>query len=152
MNYHFLFIKIMITTILLLIVAYSILGKPIGKLVEKIKDVNWKDLADSAWTSIKTFGLKAGRTTCEPLLTFYYVMSCDETSIADKALVYGAILYIISPFDLIPRRALSLLGVLDDASVAALVIKKIQAKITPEIEAAVEATLDEWFGAAPATC
>lgn len=142
----------MLFTIFLLIVAYSILEKPIGILVEKIKDVHWKDLADSAWTSIKDFGLKAGRTTCKPLLTFYYVMSCDETSIADKALVYGAILYIISPFDLIPRRVLSVLGVLDDAAVAALVIKKIQDKITPEIEAAVESTLDEWFGSAPAIC
>ncbi len=142
----------MLFAIFLRIVAYSILGKPIGKLVEKIKDVNWKDLAESAWASIKAFGLKAGRTTCKPLLTFYYVMSCDETSITDKALVYGAILYIVSPFDLIPRRVLSILGVFDDAAVAALVIKKIQDKITPEIEAAVEATLNEWFGPAPAIC
>ena len=79
-------------------------------------------------------------------------MADENTTAADKALVYGAILYIISPFDLLPRRVLSILGVLDDAAVAALVIKKIQNKITPEIEAAVEATLDEWFGAAPAIC
>ena len=139
----------MLITIFLLIVAYSILGKPIGKLVEKIKDVNWKDLTDSAWTSIKTFGLKAGRTTCKPLLTFYYVMSCDDTSIADKALVYGAILYIISPFDLLPRKILGVLGILDDAAVIAFVYKKIQDKITPEIEDSVNTILDEWFGIAP---
>lgn len=142
----------MLLTIALLILVYSLTGKSIDNLVSRIKNVNWKVKADSVWTDIRNFGLKAGRTACRPLLTFYFVMSCDDTSIADKALVYGAILYIISPFDLIPRRALSLLGVLDDASVAALVIKKIQDKITPEIEAAVEATLDEWFGAAPATC
>lgn len=142
----------MLLTIALLILVYSILGKPIGKLVEKIKDVNWKDLADSAWTAIRNFGLKAGRTTCKPLLTCYYVMANENTTTADKALVYGAILYIVSPFDLIPRRVLSVLGVLDDAAVAALVIKKIQNKITPGIEAAVESTLDEWFGPAPAIC
>lgn len=142
----------MLITIFLLIVAYSILGKPIDKLAEKIKDVNWKDLADSAWASIKAFGLKAGRTTCKPLLTFYYVMADENTTTADKALVYGAILYIISPFDLIPRRVLGILGVLDDAAIAVLVLKKIQDKITPEIESAVEATLDEWFGPAPAIC
>lgn len=142
----------MLFTIFLLIVAYSILGRPIGKLVEKVKDVNWKGLADSAWVSIKTFGLKAGRTSCKPLLTFYYVMSGDETSIADKALVYGAILYIISPFDLLPRKILGILGILDDAAVTVFVLKKIQDKITPEIEAEVNATLNDWFGtAAPAT-
>ncbi len=136
----------------MLIVAYSILGKPIGKLVDKIKDVNRKELADSAWISIVAFGLKAGRTGCKPLLTFYYVMKGEDISIADKALVYGAILYLISPFDLLPRRILGILGILDDAAVAAFVYKKIQGKITPEIEAAVNATLDEWFGAAPAIC
>lgn len=142
----------MLLTIALLILVYSLTGKSIDNLVSRIKNVNWREKADSVWTAIRNFGLKAGRTTYKPLLTFYYVMSCDDTSIADKALVYGVILYIISPFDLIPRRALILLGVLDDAAVAALVIKKIQDKITPEIEVAVEATLDEWFGAAPAMC
>lgn len=142
----------MLLTVFLLIVAYSILGKPIGKLVDKVKDVNWKELADSAWASIRTSGLKAGRTGCKPLLAFYYVMKGEDTSIADKALVYGAILYIISPFDLLPRRVLGILGILDDAAVAAFVYKKIQGKITPEIEAAVNTTLDEWFGAASAIC
>ena len=143
----------MLFTIFLLIVAYSILGKPIGKLVDKIKDVNWKEIADSAWTSIKAFGLKAGRATCKPLLTFYYVMSGDDTSIAEKALVYGTILYIISPFDLFPRRILGVLGILDDAAVSAFVLNKVQNKITPEIEAEVNATLDNWFGTtAPAIC
>lgn len=135
----------------MLIVAYSILGKPIDKLVKKLKDVNWKEKADSAWTAIRKFGMKVGRTSCKPLLTFYYVMANENTTTADKALVYGAILYIISPFDLIPRRVLSVLGILDDAAVATLVIKKVQNKITPGIEAAVEATLDEWFGVATAT-
>lgn len=140
----------MLFTIALLILVYSLTGKPIDNLVRRIKNVNWKGEADSAWTAIRKFGLKAGRTACKPLLTFYYVMTDENTTTADKALVYGAILYIISPFDLIPRRVLSVLGILDDAAVAALVIKKIQNKITPEIEAAVEETLDEWFGATTA--
>ena len=142
----------MLLTIALLILAYSLTGKSIDSLVCRIKNVNWKEKIDTVWTAIMEFGLKAGRTTCKPLLTFYYVMADENTTAADKALVYGAILYIVSPFDLIPRRVLSVLGVLDDAAVAALVIKKIQDKVTPEIEAAVEATLDEWFGASPAIC
>lgn len=142
----------MLFTIALLILVYSLAGKPIDNLVRRIKNVNWKEKADSAWTAIRKFGLKAGRTACKPLLTFYYVMTDENTTTADKALVYGAILYIISPFDLIPRRVLSVLGILDDAAVAALVIKKIQNKITPEIEAVVEETLDEWFGATTTIC
>ena len=143
----------MIVTIVLLIVAFSILGRPIDKLVEKVKDADWKRLSEEAWNSIKTFGQKAGRASCKPLLTFYYVMASENTSIADKALVYGAVLYIIIPFDLLPRRILGIMGILDDAAVIAFVHKKIQNKITPEIEAAVATALDEWFGAsAPTTC
>lgn len=131
----------MIITILL-IIACAVLGKSIGKL----KEVNWGEVASIIWGYIKSFGLKAGRSACTPLLYFYYVMSDEGTSFTDKAIIYGAILYIISPFDLLPRRIIGLLGILDDAVVTAFVLKKIKDKITPEIEASVSATLDEWFG------
>lgn len=143
----------MLALIFLLILAYSFLGKPVGKLVGKVKNVNWGELASDAWNAIRAFGLKAGRVTCTPLLYFYYVMADWETTIGDKALIYGAILYIVSPFDILPRKILGLLGVVDDAAVTAFVYKKISDKITPEIEASVKATLNEWFGGtAPAAC
>jgi len=131
----------MIITILL-IIACAALGKSIGKL----KDVNWGEVTSKIWVYIKSFGLKAGRSACTPLLYFYYVMSGEDTSFTDKAIIYGAILYIVSPFDLLPRRIIGLLGILDDAAVTSFVLKKIKDKITPEIEASVNATLDEWFG------
>lgn len=136
----------MIITIILLILAYSILGKPIDKLVEKIKNVNWNELTSKAWNGIKAFSLKAGRAACTPLLLFYYVMSDEKTSVGDKALIYGGILYLISPVDLLPRRVLGWLGVIDNVAVIAFIVKKISDKITPEIEAKVNTTLDEWFG------
>lgn len=137
----------MLITIFLLILGYSVLGKPVGKLVDKVKNVDWDDLSAKAWSSVKSFGLKAGRTACKPLLYFYYVMKDEGTSVADKALVYGALLYIVIPCDLLPRRVLGMLGMLDDAAVTAFVLKKIKDKITPEIEMLANTTLDEWFGA-----
>lgn len=139
----------MIISIILLILAYSIIGKPVGKLVNKVKDVNWCELASSTWASIRQCGIKTGKASCAPLLYFHYVMMDKNTSVTEKALVYGAILYVISPFDLLPRRILGLLGILDDISVVAFVYKKIQEKITPEIEYAVNKTLDEWFNPIP---
>lgn len=136
----------MLITIFLLILVYSVLGKPVGKLVDKVKNVNWCDLSTKAWGAIKKFAVKAGRGTCKPLLYFYYVMQDENTTTAEKALVYGAILYFVSPWDLLPRRVLGLLGVLDDAAVMAFVLKKVKGKITPEIETSVNTTLDSWFG------
>ena len=74
----------MLLTIALLILVYSLTGKSIDNLVSRIKNVNWKEKADSVWTAIRNFGLKAGRTTCKPLLTFYYVMADENTTAADK--------------------------------------------------------------------
>jgi len=144
----------MLITIALLFFAYSLIGKPVSEFMTRnIKNVDWSGVMSKTWNGIKQFGLKAGRATSKPLLYFYYVMFDDHTSASDKALIYGAILYIISPFDLIPRRILSIIGVLDDVAVSAFILKKIGKLITPEIEAAVNKTLDEWFGSsAPATC
>ena len=70
-----------------------------------------------------------------------------ETTTLEKALIYGAIAYIVIPSDLLPRRVLGLLGILDDATVIAYVFNKISKKITVEITNKVEETLDNWFGA-----
>jgi uncharacterized membrane protein YkvA (DUF1232 family) len=95
----------------------------------------------------KNFAITSGRVATKPILTFYYVMHQTETTTLEKALIYGAIAYIIIPSDLLPRRTLSILGILDDAAVIAYVYKKISGKITIEITNKVEDTLDRWFGA-----
>ena len=49
--------------------------------------------------------------------------------------------------DLIPRGIYKFLGILDDGVVILFVVyNKIKDKITPEINAKVEDTLNEWFG------
>jgi hypothetical protein len=46
----------------------------------------------------------------------------------------------------LPRAAYKFLGVLDDGVAMLYVYKKIKNKITPEINAKVEDTLNDWFG------
>ena len=48
--------------------------------------------------------------------------------------------------DAIPSAAYRFLGVLDDGVAMAYVYKRIRDKITPEIDAKVDATLNDWFG------
>lgn len=136
----------MIITICILIFTYTLIGKPIGKLTAKLKDVDWRGIANNIGESVKTFCLKTGKNISYPLLTFLYVMTDEDTSVTDKALVYGALLYIISPFDFIPRRIFHILGVLDDAAVATFILKKIYSSVTPKIRTKVEAIMIEWFG------
>ena len=136
----------MIITICLLILIYSILKRPVGGLLEKLGDVDWKSLSLDAWDKIVTYYKKLGRATTRELLKFYYVMSEGDLSTFEKALVYAGIIYIAVPGDLLPRKVLGFLGVLDDAGVAAWLYDKIGSKITPAIELKADMKLDEWFG------
>ena len=137
----------MIITICILVLVYKIIGKPVGRLLDRLRNVDWKTQISQLWDKLKTYALQAGRVATKPILTFYYVMHQTETTTLEKALIYGAIAYIIIPSDLLPRRTLSILGILDDAAVIAYVYKKISGKITIEITNKVEDTLDRWFGA-----
>ena len=136
----------MIITICLLILIYSILKRPAGRLVEKLEGVDWKAIAQDAWAKIVTYSKKLGRATTREVLKFYYVMTEGNLSTFEKALVYAGIIYIVVPGDLLPRKVLGWLGVLDDVGVAAWLYKKVGSKITPDIELKVGMTLDEWFG------
>ena len=137
----------MIITLCILLLAYHLIGKPVGRLLDRLRNVNWKTQFALLWDKLKTYALKAGRVATKPILTFYYVMQDSETTTLEKALIYGAIAYVVIPADFLPRKVLGLLGILDDAAVIAYVYKKISNKITAEITNLVENTLDRWFGA-----
>ena len=136
----------MLITISLLILAYMVMGKDISGLLEKVKNIDWRGKINALMDKLRPWALKAGRATARPLLLFYYVMEDENTSTLDRVLIYAAIVYTILPFDLIPRVVYKFLGILDDGVAIFFVYKRIKNKITPEIKAKVEATLDEWFG------
>ncbi len=136
----------MLITISLLILAYMIMGKDISSLLEKVKNIDWRGKINALMNKLRPWALKAGRVTARPLLQFYYVLDDDNTSTLDRVLIYAAIVYIILPVDLIPSAVYKFLGILDDGVAMLYVYKKIKDKITPEINAKVEDTLNEWFG------
>lgn len=136
----------MLTIICITILAYLIMGKDVRSLLERIKDVNWSEKSKELMDKLRPYAKKAGRIAARPLLQFYYVMTDENTSTTDKAMVYAAIIYTISPVSLIPSAVYKLLGVLDEGAAMLFVYRKIKDKITPEINVKVDATLDEWFG------
>lgn len=137
---------IMLTVICIMLLAYCIMGKDIRSLLERIKEVDWKGKSKELFDKLRPYALKAGRVAARPMLQFYYVMTDENTPTLDKALVYAAIIYTISPVSLIPSAVYKLLGVLDEGAAVLYVYKKVKARITPEINAKVDGTLNEWFG------
>ena len=136
----------MLITISLLILAYLVMGKDISGLLEKVKNIDWRGKIRALMDKLRPWALKAGRVATRPLLQFYYVMDDEKTTTLDRVLIYAAIIYTIIPMDFLPRSVFKFLGVLDDGVAMLYVYKKIKNRITPEINAKVEDTLNEWFG------
>ena len=136
---------ILITTCILILV-YTIIGKDIRPLLKQIKNIDWRGKINALMDKLRPWALKAGRVATRPLLQFYYVMADDNTSTLDRVLIYAAIIYTILPMDFIPSVIYKFLGILDDGVAILFVYKKIKDKITPEINAKVEDTLNDWFG------
>ena len=135
-----------ITIICITILAYAIAGKDINKQLEKLKGVDWKAKSADVFSKIGNYAKKAGRVTTKPLLQLYYVLTMGETTTLEKALIVGAILYTIMPVSLISFKAHKILGMLDEGIAVLYVVKKVQHKITPEINTKVDETLNAWFG------
>ncbi len=136
----------MLIAICLTILAYKIMGKDVKALLERVKNVNWREKIQELWLKLQPYALKAGRVAARPLLQFYYVMADEKTSTLDRVLIYAAIIYTISPVSILPSSVYRLLGVMDEGAAALYVYNKIKNKITPEIESQVEDTLNSWFG------
>ena len=133
-------------TICLLILLFSILKRPVGKLTRMLRNVDWKRLAQGIRSKIVDYSRRVGRAGARVVLRFYYTLQEGDLSTTEKAMVYAGIIYIVVPRDLLPRKLLGLFGALDDVGVAAWIIDRIGKRITPEIERKVEDTLDKWFG------
>ena len=76
-----------------------IIGKDISRLLEKVKNIDWRGKINALMDKLRPWALKAGRVATRPLLQFYYVMDDDNTSTLDRVLIYAAIIYTILPMD-----------------------------------------------------
>ncbi len=88
---------------------------------------------------------KVGRVVARPFLQFYYAITAETTSNFCRAQIFAGLIYVLSPIDFLPEALLSFLGILDDGLAVVFVYKTISDKITPEVNARVDAKLNRWF-------
>ena len=87
---------------------------------------------------------RAGAKLVYAALILYYTLQSDKVSKADKALIVGALGYMISPFDAVPD-AIPIVGLTDDLAVLVYVLKKGWVNVEPEIKDKARARLSKWF-------
>lgn len=136
----------MLIIISILILACVMKGKDAGRLLGRLKAVDWHSEVSKLMDKIRPYALKVGRVSMRPILQSYYVLSSNDTPLLDKVLIYAAIVYTVSPVSLLPATVYKLLGILDEGIAMLFVYKRIKSRITPEINVRVEDTLNDWFG------
>ena len=87
---------------------------------------------------------RAGAKLVYTALILYYTLQSDKVSKADKAIIIGALGYMISPLDVIPD-AIPIAGLTDDLAVLLYVLKKVWTGIDPEIVEQAKSKLSRWF-------
>jgi uncharacterized membrane protein YkvA (DUF1232 family) len=93
---------------------------------------------------ISRIAKRAGAKLVYAALILYYTLQSDRISKTDKAIIIGALGYMISPLDVIPD-AIPIAGLTDDFAVLIYVLKKVWTDIDPAIIEQAKEKLSKWF-------
>ena len=87
---------------------------------------------------------RAGAKLVYAALILYYMLQSDKVSVRDKALIIGALGYLISPLDVI-LDAIPIAGLGDDLAVLVYVLHKVWGEASDEICQKAKDKLSKWF-------
>lgn len=93
---------------------------------------------------VSSIAKRAGAKLVYAALILYYTLQSDKVSKKDKAMIIGALGYMISPLDVIPD-AIPIVGLTDDLTVLIYVLKKVWMDVEPEIKEKAKDRLSKWF-------
>lgn len=99
---------------------------------------------DGLWEKIGKVAKKAGIKVIYYALLLFYALQSEKVTVAEKALIIGALGYFILPIDLIPDFMVPI-GYGDDLAVMWGLIKKLDC-IDEQVKAQAQAKLTDWFG------
>ena len=77
-------------------------------------------------------------------LILYYTLESDKVALRDKAMIIGALGYLISPLDVIPD-AIPIAGLGDDLAVLLFVLKKVWGDVSEDAKQKAYSKLSQWF-------
>ena len=96
-------------------------------------------------SKIKETAKKAGLKAIYMALLLYYALESPTCTTMDKAIIYGALGYFISPLDIVPD-ILPLIGLSDDIAVLAWAYSRIKHNVSDMTREKAKTKLKIWFG------
>ena len=86
---------------------------------------------------------RAGAKLVYAALVLYYTLQSNAVSVKDKAIIIGALGYLISPLDVIPD-AIPIAGLGDDLAVLLYVLRKVWGNVPDEVKSKAHEKLSKW--------
>lgn len=109
--------------------------------LQKYKDI----FTDQRFTEkISRIAKRAGAKLVYAALILYYTLKSDKVSIKDKAIILGALGYLISPLDVVPD-AIPIAGLSDDLAVLIYVLHKVWGEVSEDVKQKAKDKLYTWF-------
>lgn len=93
---------------------------------------------------ISRIAKRAGAKLVYAALILYYTLQSEKVSKTDKAIIIGALGYMISPLDVIPD-AIPIVGLSDDVAVLVFVLRKVWGNVEPDVKEKAKQRLSKWF-------
>ncbi len=93
---------------------------------------------------VQRIAKRAGSKLVYGSLLLYYTIQSDKVSRKDKAIIIGALGYLISPLDVIPD-AIPIAGLADDMAVLVYVLKKMWSIISDDVREKAKNKMRQWF-------
>ncbi len=87
---------------------------------------------------------RSGAKLVYAALILYYTLQSDKVPMKDKAIIIGALGYLISPLDVVPD-AIPIAGLGDDLAVLMYVIHRIWDNVGDDIKSKAHSKLSQWF-------
>lgn len=93
---------------------------------------------------ISRIAKRSGAKLVYAALILYYTLQSDKVSVKDKAIIIGALGYLISPLDVVPD-AIPIAGLGDDLAVLMYVVHKVWAEVSDDVKDKAHDKLSQWF-------
>ncbi len=99
---------------------------------------------DGFLEKISKVAKRAGAKLVYEALILFYTLQSDKVSVKDKAIIIGALGYLISPLDVMPD-AIPIVGLSDDLTVLVYVLQKVWGDVSDDVKQRAHDKLSKWF-------
>ena len=110
-----------------------------------INNIECADYNDgSFWQKVKRYCKDIGKGSLESVFRLYCALDSEKCSAADRAIIYGALAYLVSPIDLIPDLT-PFIGYTDDMALITAALSSVVSCIDSSVKAKARSMINEIF-------